>query len=872
MTKPRGILLPPPDELCEEDELRRADLLEHPALNGIDYVEIDPGDHRLLRVYFVKPLPPANPNDPGDTSDAYGIAAHPRRISITGGTRVTGIRTISATRRPDGSLEVRVDRPGDYSPYRLAIDSTSLDPFFRVSVFSFMAACPVDLDCPTDPECPPAERAEPAVDYLAKDYASFRRLLLDRLAQLDPTFLERSPADVGIALVELLAYSGDYLSYFQDAVANEAYLETARRRVSVRRLARLVDYRVHEGRNAWTPLVFTVETECVLVPPPAVTRVLSRISAPLRGADDAPGLFVDRLLVGPEAFERDPALASVVVFETAHGARLRPELNELTIHTWGNEECCLATGATEAFLYGVDRTRLAFRPPLQVGDRLLLEEVLGPDTGVPADAEAAHRQAVRVEAVDPTATDPLYSVELDADLELQRLEAAGPGHDPLPLLGVRWRREDALAFPLCLSSRTDSGRRVSRVSVARGNVVLADHGMTVADEGAIPELGRFRLRLERGPLTMACPAERPEYDSATGRSSSERLDLDCPPDETGPALAVLTGPGPSTLRELWTPVPDLLDSPPFERNVVAEPDEGGRALVRFGDGEYGRRPERPGAYRAVYRIGNGRAGNVGAEALVHLVEPEAHGELVGNVTAVRNPLPARGGVDPETLDEVRVRAPQAFRARQLRAVTESDYSAAARELAEVAGAVASFRWTGSWYTVFVGVDPRDPADLVNLPGGQTELASRLRERVLEFLEGRRLAGYDLEVRAPEFVPLELALDVCAEPDFFRADVSAAVRAALSSRRDRGGTRGFFHPDNFTFGQPVYLSRLYAAIERVPGVRSVTIRSFHRYGRPPAGELESGVLAIGPWQIARLDADPNFLEHGVLKVRTSGGKG
>src|SRR4029077_19199669 len=49
---------------------------------------------------------------------------------------------------------------------------------------------------------------------------------------------------------ELLAYVGDHLSYYQDAVATESYLGTARRRISLRRHARLVDYVLHEGCNA----------------------------------------------------------------------------------------------------------------------------------------------------------------------------------------------------------------------------------------------------------------------------------------------------------------------------------------------------------------------------------------------------------------------------------------------------------------------------------------------------------------------------------------------------------------------------------------------------------------------------------------------
>src|SRR5205814_8431765 len=133
-------------------------------------------------------------------------------------------------------LRVDVDRGGDYSPYTLTLEANDLDPVKRSTVFSFMASCPTDADCLAAP-CPPLVREEPLLDYLAKDYASFRRLLLDLLPQRNPDFVERNPADLGIALVELLAYAGDHLSYFQDAVANEAFLDTVRRRIADRRHA-----------------------------------------------------------------------------------------------------------------------------------------------------------------------------------------------------------------------------------------------------------------------------------------------------------------------------------------------------------------------------------------------------------------------------------------------------------------------------------------------------------------------------------------------------------------------------------------------------------------------------------------------------------
>jgi predicted phage baseplate assembly protein len=242
------------------------------------------------------------------------------------------------------------------------------------------------------------------------------------------------------------------------------------------------------------------------------------------------------------------------------------------------------------------------------------------------------------------------------------------------------------------------------------------------------------------------------------------------------------------------------------------------------------------------------------------------------VTLVRNPIAAAGGVDPETIEEVRRLAPDAFRAEQFRAVTEADYQAAAMKLPAVSGAVAAFRWTGSWYTVFVGVDPTDPADFETGPTGLPRLRPTFERLVRAQLTRYRLAGYDLELRPPRFAPIELDLDVCVSGGHFRGDVLRAIRDAMGNRMLPGGRLGFFHPANFTFGQAVYASRIYAAVEAVEGVDSLVITRFRRYGQVDNGELETGRLAIGPWEIAQLDNDPSFLEHGVLRLTVRGGKG
>ena len=68
-----------------------------------------------------------------------------------------------------------------------------------------------------------------------------------------------------------------------------------------------------------------------------------------------------------------------------------------------------------------------------------------------------------------------------------------------------------------------------------------------------------------------------------------------------------------------------------------------------------------------------------------------------------NPLPAVGGQDPESLEDVRQRAPVAYRVQE-RAVTPADYAEVTERYPEVQRAAATFRWTGSWHTVFLTVD------------------------------------------------------------------------------------------------------------------------------------------------------------------------
>jgi hypothetical protein len=847
---------------CKNELARRELLLNRPEFNGIDYVEVEATNHHVLHVFFIKPVGPLNPLNPADPNDQYGLSTNLSPITISGGTRIVGIKPVSCTRQPNGSLTLVVDAAGDYSTYTLAIGIPGLDRLLRQVDFSFMATCPSDFDCRQITVCPPPELQKPLLDYEAKDYASFRRLMLDLLPQLNSSATERNPSDLGIALIELLAYTGDRLSYFQDAVANEAYLATVRHRISARRLAKLIDYKMHDGRNAWAYVHIGVSAPLNL---PQGSKLVSRVLAPLQGETAPPGAIIDSTKITPDSLATDPALSTAVVFETSHPQRLDPKNNEIMLHTWGNDECCLAAGSTEAFLYTIGQDHTADVPVVQKGDFLLFEEVMGPLTGVPADASPAQRQVVQIDQDPSVDQDPLFSNITINGIPQPLL----PAQTPLPLLRVHWRLQDALVRPLCISTRPLGTGLLRNVTVARGNIVLADHGLTTSETFTPPapvtDTANFRLPLSQGPLTMQAEPVQVNYDPATLRLLTPRKDLSGSPRAARPAVALsISFP---TDSELWVPAGDLLGSSTFDQNFVAEVDNDNRTALRFGDDQYGRSVYGAPAFRCTYRVGNGAEGNVGAEALAHL----ALSPVLNVVTTVRNPLAAGGGVEAETIAEVQQWAPQAFRVEKFRAVTEADYADVVKKLPQVQSAVASFRWTGSWYTVFVGVQPSRTTDLIKKPNGIMLLTDTLRQTVFQFLTSYHQTGYDLEIRPPQFLPLEIDLSVCAAPGYFRGDVEQAVLMALGSRILPDGSRGFFHPGNWAFGQSLYLSQLYAAVEAVHGVDSVEVTVFRQFGQPDNGELAKGVIAAGPWQIVQLENDPSFTEHGVLKVNMLGGK-
>ncbi|HEX6740520.1 MAG TPA: putative baseplate assembly protein [Sphingomicrobium sp.] len=702
-------------------------------------------------------------------------------------------------------------------------------------------------------------------------------MILDRMALTAPGWSERHAPDLGMTLVELLAYAADDLSYYQDAVATEAYLGTARLRRSVRRHVRLVDYRMDEGRSAegWARLTLSGPDSQELAP----RLLMFTTSLPTARTM----VKVDEAKIGED----------VLVFEASEQLgpiQIRAAHNEVDLYDWGESECCLAKGATRATLRDPGELPKQYRRRrhrgspadltarraqehdieagiaerhwhhlrLSPGDVLILAERLGPRTGQVADADPNRRHAVRLTSVD-------Y------------------GWDPLTgamIVEIAWCPEDALPFPLCLSTRTEPPdcESITRVSVAYGNIVPVDHGRCAEqDIGCVPiaevneacpepcepaEIrivpGRYRPPLPRAPAFIADRhQECLTACEGCGSSAASRRGLSAD-SKTVPAIrlrSVARVAGEDRQYE-WVARADLLDSAADDRHFVVETDDEGGASLRFGNGVYGREPEPGECFTAFYRIGGGARGNIGPDSLRHVVFKNAFPD--GIEMGVSNPLPMRGGRDPESVASARLRAPFSFRRRLERAVTAEDYAAIVmRDFPGlVQRAAATLRSSGVRTEVQVAIDPR----------GSEEAPPDLLACIERYLERYRRIEHDVRVVPARYVPIELALEVCVAPGLIAEDVGRRVREKLGTAAD-----GFFNSDALTFGGAIAASRIVAAVHAVEGVAEVRITALNRLYEAPDGEIESGLLPIGAGEIARLDQDPDAPENGLLTLIVKGGR-
>ena len=838
-------------------------------LTGIDFVQVvDPAVQTVLRVFFiidpedtVPPMvaPGVVPAVPAGLGEGPDVAAGaPLAATIAteaGGVPMTinalrwrRIRTFDAERV---ALEIEVAEPGGFEPYRLTVTHPRMDLLAGTILFDFKQACETGFDCEVDPDCPGDPLEEVDVDYLARDFDSIRTALLGFAAGRYPDWREPIEADTAVMLMEVMAALGDEFAYQQDRIDGESRFATATQRASLASLARLVDYRIDRGSPASGDISVTA----------------------LAGGE----------LPADTPFWARPDALSTLPFSTTAATWLHPRWNSFEVHNPDPEQDCLGHGVTSLMLKSapavVAETPVGVtREEFLVGKKVIILS----DPGADRPKRAI---AVTIIAIDEF-TDSL-------------IETAG---NPTFVTRIHWDRSQATEVELPFAGLTVA---MNIVPVAAGEAVIEHFRIGTPEALAVHHPGATAELLARmEALTPAVEREGSVDAARSGRDivfryglrategQSLRHDAAGQPEvgiiEVEPP-AVLPPPLPVDDAELfalfvepagatsWDHQDDLLEGDVDDTVFTTEPgmwrtvrthqlqfgevefqDYASNSgwTIRFGSGAFGQTPSVGTVFRARYLTDPGVLANVASESLSAeppegVVVAPAVAALVGAVT---NPLPFGNARAEEAAVTIRLLAPEAYRADPRRAVRPEDYSQIIQRMPFVQRASSVTRWTGSWPTDFVAVDPLDSIALTAAQAAEVEAE----------IDCIRLAARDARRVDADYLDIDIEIKVCVAPDAFAGEVIEALYEAIAAP-------GFFDPDNFSFGTPLGRSALEAAVQAVPGVRFVDSIRVRVHGLGDWRDFSEAELLAEAGQIIRLQNDPDRAALGLLRIKSDGGR-
>jgi hypothetical protein len=311
------------------------------------------------------------------------------------------------------------------------------------------------------------------------------------------------------------------------------------------------------------------------------------------------------------------------------------------------------------------------------------------------------------------------------------------------------------------------------------------------------------------------------------------------------------------IYEPWRQVTNLIDFGPSDAVYRTELDENNFVSIIFGDGVSGAIPNNLSGIKATYYAGGGTVGNISVGVLDTL-------EYVPNLTPVQlnslteiitvgNPRSVGvGGAEPEDNTSIRRNASLAIRAIN-RVVSFQDYESLALFVENVGKANAT---ADVWTSVTLYVAPvRNQGDLDKFPGfdgANDEITSEwlsIRDRVIEFFEGKTLIGASLQVSPPTYVPASLEVVFSKTPNFTSEQAEDAIKREIVTA---------LQYVLLDFQQTITPEQIESILNNLPSVRTARLSKLYR-----TGNAEARVPLIGsPAEIFV------FLEANVAVVEAS----
>lgn len=270
----------------------------------------------------------------------------------------------------------------------------------------------------------------------------------------------------------------------------------------------------------------------------------------------------------------------------------------------------------------------------------------------------------------------------------------------------------------------------------------------------------------------------------------------------------------------WFEVSTLMDAVSTDTAWSQSTDENGVVTVQFGDDINGAVPSAGLNIYAGYRVGGGTVGNLASNQIVDIASP-----LVG--VGIASSTAMTGGANAESIDQIRVNAPRAYRTQD-RAVTLNDFGNLALGVSSVsqANAVANTYTNVTVYITAVG---------------NTTPTQGLLDVVTSYLQDRAMAGATVTAQAASFVSVNIGstgapVVVGCDPRYNPTAIQTKATQAI---------QGLFDPANVTFGQRMSVSSVYAAINAIPGVSYVVIPLMARSDAVQSGTAD---VICRAWEI------------------------
>ncbi len=306
-----------------------------------------------------------------------------------------------------------------------------------------------------------------------------------------------------------------------------------------------------------------------------------------------------------------------------------------------------------------------------------------------------------------------------------------------------------------------------------GNVISVVRGESVIDEvlgSGDASLANQAFKLKKKPLTYLTS---PTADNDQGVENTLTVYVD---------------------GILWKEVPSFYGITEEDQVYIVRQDDESETIITFGDGERGQRvPTGKDNIVASYRFGAGEA-SPPAEIINQIAKPAK------GLRSVKNPLPAYGGSDAESADQMREYAPKSILTLG-RAVSMQDMEAVGLAVPGVRKVQSEWRWDG---------EMQQPVAKIWFIG-DAQLKSTISKRL------RSVTDPSTPIQVVQAIAVEahLDMDVGIDKRYKEENVLAEIFELFL-----GDKNGLLLPEQLNIGKPLFRSFIFGAVLSVEGVTNV----------------------------------------------------